>query len=456
VSFNENSAMIELNSREWAVLVWLAIVIVILLRKRTLRSSLVSLVGALLQWKLQASIVAAIAWSAGCVWLLSRLGLWEWDDLKTTIIWGITFMLVTMFDVATSNDGAKALRSLAGQAVTVTVIVGFIAEFYTLPFWAELLLLPALVVLGGMVALAESRAEYSRMAAPLLAVQAVVGIGLLAFSTYQIALHWTDFATAGTVHEFTVPILLSFMYLPFLYGLLVWMAYENAAVRLQFTIPDERLRRAAYFRGMLAFGANIALFQRYLRALNAADSLDRQRIKEAIDEVRRIRRREKRPPTVDWSQGWSPYDAQGYLDEHGLRTNDYHRSPTDWWAESPAVEIGGDILKDRLTYRISGTETAATKLTLELNANVPGEPEQADEQFRHMAKLLVAQALGDETAKRYANESAGQEEGSILAGRFRVGWQHDSWGDAQRGGYYRKISVIHPAHVDHLPGLEDG
>jgi hypothetical protein len=447
--------MIELNSREWAILIWLAALIAFIIAKPKIRSSGASLIRSFFQWKIQASLIAALFWSAGCIWILWRLGLWQWGNLKTTIVWGFTFMFVTLIDAATSKDGVRTLRELARQAITVAVVVGFIAEFYTMPLWAELLLVPALALLGGMVALAEIKSEYSRLLSPLTSVQVLAGLGLLVFSIYQIATHWSEFATLGTAYEFTVPILLSFMYLPFLYGYLVLIAYENASVRLHFTIPDKALRRPAYFRGMLAFGPNLELFKRYIRALNATDTLDRKRIKEAISEVRRIRRREKRLPTVDWSKGWSPYDAQDFLATQELRTNDYHRAYSDWCAESSAVEIGGTFLKDRLTYRISGNEAATTKLDLELNAHVPGQPELADEHFHTAADLMITRALGDEAAGRYIAERIGKVEGELDAGRFKIQWRHDRWGTAEYGGYCRRLSIHHPAHLEAFTELSD-
>lgn len=437
-----------LNSREWAILIWLAAAIIALVAMPSMRSSLCGVVRSFFQWKLQASIIGASLWSAGCVWVLWRLGLWTGDNLKTTIVWGLTFMIVTLFDVGASKDAVKSLRSLARQVVTFTVVVGFIAEFYMLPLIAELLLVPFLVVMGAMIAVAQTKPEFAKAHSLLNSLTAIIGFGLLGFSIYQIAIHWPDFATLGTVHEFAVPVLLSFMYLPFLYAYLLLITYENASIRLRSAAPDNSLRRAAFWRGLLTFGPNVDLFGRYVIALNATDTFDRARIKEAVSEVRRIRRREKRPPTVDWEQGWSPYEAQHYLATEGLRTKDYHWSVADWWAEAPSIEIGGDFLKDRLSYRTSGTEEAATKLTLELNAHRPGDMANADRRFREVSALLVAQALGDEPAERYREAIIAADEGALEAGSFKITWQYDEWGKPEYGGYSRSIRIFHPAHRD--------
>lgn len=74
----------------------------------------------------------------------------------------------------------------------------------------------------------------------------------------------------------------------------------------------------------------------------------------------------------------------------------------DWSAESAPLKANDSFLADRLTYRISGIEEAATKLSLELNANLPGEPENSETIFLSAAKVLIMRALGDEPAERFA------------------------------------------------------
>lgn len=440
--------LIQLNDREWASLIWIGLLVLYILFQPKLRSSMWDVVQAFFQWKIQIAIAAAVGWTAASVWLLAWLRIWQCDNLSATIIWCLTTMIVTLADTATSKEGAGRLRKVARETIAITAFVVFISELYTLPLWAELVLLPVMAVVAMMAVIAEHKAEHARLAGPLNAFLAIVGLGLIAFSGYQIVTHFGDFLSLGTARDFMVPTLLSLMYLPFLYLILAISAYENAAVRLTFRLNDKQLRREVYVRGFFAFGVNVDLINRYFRALTATDATDRKRIREAISEVRRIRRREKRPPPVDWSIGWSPYEAKNFLAKVGLNTEDYHRTVVDWSAESEPLKVNDSFLADRLTYRISGIEEAATKLSLELNANLPGEPENSETIFLSAAKSLIMRTLGDEPAERFAVQYEGSDEGVLEAGKFKIEWQRDEWGDQKYGGFSRRLKITHPSYKD--------
>lgn len=448
----ENISMIELNSREIAILAWLGAILAFAIVKPNVRRAGAGAVRAFFQRKILAVLGMATFYVTGCVWLLHRITVWQWDNLKTTILWGLTFALVTMMDVKQLEQGPKALKALAKDALSATAVIVFIAEFYTLPLWGELLLVPVLVLIGGMLAVAQRQPEHAIVIKPLLFVQTLAGLGILAFGAYHIIQDLRGFATVGTAREFGVPILLSLMFLPFLFGLGLVIGYENAGLRL-YMLEDRALARYAFFRGMLAFRTNVGLFQRFTRNIQLGEIGDKDGVRRTIRELRTLRRREKNPPPVPWSEGWSPYKARTFLADQNLTTNDYHRSGDDWWAESPMLDIGGGLFPDRLTYRLGGTETATTKLSLELNANTPGTPEVSDQRFWEAARLLVTQAVDAQAAETFA-QACGQDEATIRVGDTTATIRRDDWGNAQRGGYSRRLTIRHPAHGDMFPGLD--
>ncbi|MBV8686875.1 MAG: hypothetical protein JOZ90_10890 [Alphaproteobacteria bacterium] len=445
----------ELNSREIAILIWLGLVIgFTAVKSRDVRRSFFALVRSFLQHKILICVGGAALYSAGCVWLLARFGLWEWANLQTTLLWGLTFAFVTMMDIGKLETEPRPLRRLAKEAVNATALIVFIAEFYTFPLWGELILVPFLFSLGMMIAIGESDAKYATVLRLLRVLQIGAGWGLLFYSLGRIAQELRDFATLTTARELAVPMLLSLMFLPFLYLLILWVSYENATFRLRVTMDDQKLRRFAIWRGMAAFRTNTDLFRRLMRTIQLEEIQDREGIRRAIRQLRELRRRERHPPKVEWINGWSPYAAQSFLAGQGLTTGDYHHGyDGEWWAESPSIEIGGDLFKDRLIYRIAGTETAATRLSLEMNANRPGTPEASDARFWAGADALVQCALGDTQAE--PNFSlAGRDEAEAMSGDVRLRLTRDDWGNAARGGYTRRLSLIHPAHRELYPGLE--
>lgn len=446
--------MIELNSREIAILIWVGGFLGLALLKRDVRRAAAGLLRAFFNRQIMVTLGLAVAYTTACVWLLHELGVWDFGNLKTTLVWGLTFAFVTMMDVKGLEAGSKTLAALAKDTLAATALVVFVAEFYTFPLWGELLLVPFLTVLGGMLAVAQGRPEHAIVVKPLLFLQVAAGLGILTYSAYRIIADMQEFATIDTAREFAVPIFLSLMFLPFLFALGLFMAYEQAGLRLSYVIPDLSLRRYAYWRGMLAFPANANLFRRYVRDLGNAEPTDREGIRGVIRTVKRLRRREKKPPTVAWSEGWSPYAAGEFLADQNLATNDYHCTFEDWWAESSPTEVGGDLFKDHMTYRLAGTEEAVTRLSLELNANLPGTPNESDARFWEAGRLLIARALKAATETPLPQAQGKDELVTWEANGCTITLRRDDWGINRRGGYARRLTITHPAHRETLPGSD--
>lgn len=446
--------MFTLNSREIATLIWLGAFLLFALRKRDVRRSAGAVVRALFQRKLLLLFGLAAGYCAACVWVLWRIGAWEWTNLKTTILWALAFAFVAMMDMRKLEQGPKTLWALAKEALGVAAIVLFIGEFYTLPLWGELLLVPFLTVVGLMLVIAEGKPEHAIVMKPLGCIQVAGGLGILAYSVYRIVEDFRNFATLTTAREFGSPILLSLMFLPFLYGLILYMAYERALIRLSFSMHDEGLRRYAILCGAVAFRANFDLFNRYVRNLQQDDVAEKAGIREAIRELGVLRRRERNPPSMGWSAGWSPYQAREFLAEEGLRTADYHRSFEDWWAESPMIDIGGGAIHDRLIYRIVGTETAATRLTLELNGYRVGAPEPSAAKFLAVARILLERALDETAAMRFVDATERRRTITFEARGCNVKLSRDNWGSGTGAAYVWRLSIRHSANHEIMPGLD--
>lgn len=440
--------MMEINSREIAILLWSGgLLLWASWKSKDLRKSLGGVLRAVSHHKILIPCAIAGAYAAACVILLWKFGFWESANLKTTLLWLLTFAFVTMGEVVQSEHGVKKLKAVVKDTLSATAVVLFIGEFHTFPLWAELLLVPSLVVVGLMLAMAERMPEHTIVLKPLRFIQSAAGLSILGYSLLRIAQDMGGFATVTTGREFAVPILLSLMFLPFLYGLMLYAAYENAAVRLRFSMKDGPLGRYAFWRGLISFRTDIDLFRRFVRDLGLHDVDDQPTVNRMIRDLRNLKQRESNPPAVPWSLGWSPYQAAAFLSAHDLATKDYHRSFGGWWAESPMKRIGGGLFHDHLTYRIFGNEEAATRLKLVLNANLPGTPDQSDAAFQLTALALTEKALGLSEREQLETSWDTLSTAPLQFGDVIALLAHDAWGSELRGGYERRFELRHAAHV---------
>jgi len=317
-----------------------------------------------------------------------------------------------------------------------------------LPLWAELLLLPCLTMIGLLAAVAERQAEHHILIGPLNGVLGAGGLFILTYSIYQSVIGWDSLNGPDQAREFALPILLTLMFLPFLYGVMVTVSLETAAIRLNFKMQDEALRRYAWRAGILRFGAHVGTFSRYVRALQMSDVKGRADVKAVIQRIQRARRREKRPVATDWALGWSPHEARAFLAGEGLRAEPYDPGMVDWNASSERHKLTDEFLSDTLVYHISGTETAVTELIVELDLKKSEQSGDSDNRFWIVATTLILRALGDEPASRFIEMIPTDEPLDFNVGGFTVAIKREEWTVGQWRSHSRSITIRHPAYVD--------
>jgi hypothetical protein len=438
----------ELDSRELALVAWIVIALMTLLLFTKIRPPLLAIARAMLHPKIVNVVGLAALYTVGCVWLLARVDVWGWENLKTTIQWFLTTALVAMANTRELEKGANALWALVREAVTISAIVLFIGSINTLPFWAEFLVIPVLTLIAAMVTKAERQVEHRIVIAPLNATLAIAGFSIIFYSVYRIFADWPDFDAAFQVRELVIPIGLTVMFLPYLYCLILFMGFENAAFRLRFKVEDRRLRRYIWLRGILAFGASSPKFMRFIHAIQMSEVTDRVGVNSILATLRRSMQREKSPPPVNWMEGWSPYTAIAFLADHDLSARHYHPSVVDWSADSQYRKLGDGVLPDHLAYRISGTETAATELSLELDVRISNGRDSSDGEFWAAASTLVKQALGETAAARFSQSVPTDERVSLNVGGAQVILERNEWWLPKESGYGRVLTIRHPAHRD--------
>jgi len=128
-----------LSDRELASLVWLVLIALFVARSPGVRSSVGNVVRALLVRPILSIFVLFYVWMTVIVWLMSRVGLWEWAMLKDTLLWGIAGAVL----VGRGINAAKEPRYFRRHVVEAVGLAAF-AEFYL--NFANLGLIPELIV----------------------------------------------------------------------------------------------------------------------------------------------------------------------------------------------------------------------------------------------------------------------------------------------------------------------
>lgn len=242
-----------LNNRELAVTVWLAIVLAAGLRSADIRGSLVGVLGSLAHPKLLVPSLLGAGYVGLLVIGLRRVGIWAPALLKDTVFWFVFTGATTAFYLIGKWKGESILRHFAADAVKITVVIEFLTSEYTLPLPAELVLVPVLFALGGMSAVADTDPKYAAVKRLLAWVQASLGLLIVGVAVRQAVADWRSLETIATLWKFLLPLLLSLLFVPFAYVLVLYSLYDSLFARLHIGSPHDAAFRARARRRL--FGA---------------------------------------------------------------------------------------------------------------------------------------------------------------------------------------------------------
>lgn len=229
------------NSREKAIVVWLLLFFLWVLLKKDTRVAVLNVLKVLLDKKVASVVLGMLLYTTFVVLFFYKIGLWEVFLLKDTIFWVLGTAFVLLLNTNKATQSVSFFKEVVVNALKLIVILEFIINFYTFSFWVEMILIPILVVIGGMSALTELKAEYKEVKKFINSVLAGLGFFLIVYALGNVLANYQNFATLQNFHTFVLPPLLTLFYIPYLYLFALVMAYETLFIRFNIFIKDKEL-----------------------------------------------------------------------------------------------------------------------------------------------------------------------------------------------------------------------
>src|SRR5690606_36911005 len=262
----------DLSNREISALIWIAVALGYVFYKDKdgkLADSFRQLIKVFFSPKIITVLLCAALWIILCVLVLHYVDMWTTANLKTTILWGFAFAFLTLMDVSRISEDNTYLKKTIRDTVNVTAIITFIAEAYSFPLFAELVLFPFLVCVTAMHVMSEKKKEHASVHRLMSGVLVTVGCAYIGYGIYMAATDFEDFATWNNLREFFIPIILSLLFLPYLYLISILVSYELIWVSLRFALKDAALRRYAMLQAIIRFRFDLEGLRRWKRNVGA-------------------------------------------------------------------------------------------------------------------------------------------------------------------------------------------
>jgi len=275
------------------------------------------------------------AWVVLVVLVAQQFGMWSSANLKDTVLIASFVGVPLLYGAAKANDGGVIARRTLYASVGAGAIAGVYINAVTLPFWWELALQIAFVMLSLLGALAVLKRETKGVATCAEWALAGLGIGLACYVLTEMIRTYsaTDWVDLGWV--LAVSIYLPLACWPIVYYVALLAAIELALMRVNFRRPPKAPKgvRAALvlgFRFRLLYARAFALD--WIRRVSEAATFRETRLvmKEYRASVQERRHaEERRRARLDALTGAVGRGDDGWLDRREF--SETKRALAEFW-----------------------------------------------------------------------------------------------------------------------------
>ena len=280
-----DSVIKNLSNREAAIAIWLLVGLIWALTQNKIRKSLLLVIKSFFAWQLTISYLVMFSYIAIMLLVLHAVGIWSVAHITTTILWIIGVGFVMLFEYSKANDESFFKNAIKAN-LKVLVVLEFLINFYVFSLWIELLLVPLSVILGGLLGIASSNKQYAALQKSINYVMAIIGTFLIGYALYMAVSDFNKLITLNNFENFILPVLLSIMFLPFIYFWAMYVNYATLFGRLQFFVKDRALLPYVKKKTILAFGLNLWVLNKWSQHINTLRFENENNIDEAIREFK--------------------------------------------------------------------------------------------------------------------------------------------------------------------------
>jgi hypothetical protein len=432
----------ELNNREVAILIWAAIALVAMCVRADIRSSVFEVVKAFFNRHLMVFFLFAFLWMAVCVYGLYRVELWEYANLKTTFVWGVTFAFSSIIGLEKIRSEKNFFEDLVGGAVKLTAIVIFVTNLYSFSLWVEMILIP-LVVFLSLLGVVSAREEKNALLTKMLEfLVALIGVMYFLNAMYEVFSDVKGFASATNFKDFVGPIVLTFMFFSFLYIFGLYGAYNRAFAQVGLRFEDKKMAAYSKWTAFRFFRADVELMQQWVQEVYVWSASNPAEIKASIISMKCRRFREKNPLPVASGDGWPPQDARRFLYGFGLAVESYKPAYgyEIWSGSSRYVKVSAEYHSTNVAYYIRGEDGIARRLKVVLNVNSEEESVVGEEYFKEVAESLLRVIFGRVPNSLVFPLSNALDNDLVVEGRS-VSFSKELYVHSTFGGYSRSMSI---------------
>jgi hypothetical protein len=210
---------------------------------------------------------------------------WNLSLLKDSIIWVVFTGTLTCFNAVTAKQDEKIFKKAIKENISIVIVLEFILNLYTFPLIIELILLPALTLIILSEELSKTNSKYKSVENLMNRLQILLSFIVLFWVSYKTVTDFKNFWTVNTLKSFLLPIILSSIFLPFIYFLVLYSRYEILFLGL--SLGEVKTRELKIYAKKKIFKKCFLSLKKVNNAINNGISISLRNIKtkKDVDEI---------------------------------------------------------------------------------------------------------------------------------------------------------------------------
>ena len=247
----------SLDARELATAIWLGIFVAWCLTKPSIRKGFGGVISAATAHPIAIAFSLAIVYLVAITVVLNYFELWTLKQFKITALWFVVAGIPALADTPHISKNPTLLKTAVAKNFKLSLLLDFFINLFKLPLFGELIFVPFTALLGGLLAVAQGDEKYAPVQKFLNGVLIAIGLVFLGFEIYKVLTSFNKIANLDTLRDFALPIIYNIAFIPLLWAMSIYAAYESVFCRLRFVIKDHTLHSYARRKLLTGFRTDI-------------------------------------------------------------------------------------------------------------------------------------------------------------------------------------------------------
>lgn len=226
----------SLNSREKAIIILFCLFIIWSMTKKGIRKASLNVVKTLLNKHFVRVYIEIMLYEVIVCYLLYKIGFWSFLYTKDTILWVLFSALYLSYRSVNKKNDDKVFIKIIKDSLTITVFFEFLQNIYTFPIVVELILIAILIIIGLLIGSPESQVNNKNdkiLNKYLNGITIFIIVNIWIFVIIEIVKNYENILTLETLKSFFLPIIYTLTLIPYLYYLILYVAYDEINLRLK-------------------------------------------------------------------------------------------------------------------------------------------------------------------------------------------------------------------------------